>query len=287
MTDVMRLRVRSEEADQAFLPVLAATSIQIGDLLVWVIDNVAGNNVQPMASVAGQGSTRANQAYAAANFAGVAMQRHRGGTDPAGTIRVALDGVFEMPCASATFECGDKVSADVATGVLLSQQVIGVTDDCLKIGEVYQRVSVAATSVWVRLRSSVFSPKKGIKYLTQRFAVAAFTDDGSTSGHVDFSSALPAGALVLGWEAIVAAGFAGDTSAVVKLGISGSTGDFSATTSGSCFASGTVGSAPVAATAYKATSVTPRVTVTSATDFTSVVSNAAGDMTITIAYITF
>lgn len=124
---------------------------------------------------------------------------------------------------------------------------------------------------------------ESVAALTQTFAFGGFTDGGSTSGHVDFSNTIPAGAVILGWKAVTATGFTGDTSAVIQVGVSGDVDRFSAQTTGSVFAAGTVGSLSLAADAADAinAAVTPRVTVTSGSDFGSV---SAGSTTVSVFY---
>lgn len=122
-----------------------------------------------------------------------------------------------------------------------------------------------------------------IAHLTETVAKSAMTDGGSTSGTKAFANTIPAGSLVLGWTAVVNTAFAGDTSAVMKVGISGDDDRFSADTTQSVFATGTVGclpSADVRATA--GTALTPLVTVTSASDFTN--TTAGATMAVTIDY---
>lgn len=118
--------------------------------------------------------------------------------------------------------------------------------------------------------------------VSQALAFGDFTDNTDATGFIDFATDLPAKCIVLGWKAVVSAGFTGDTSAVLEVGESGATSRFSAVTSKACFAAGTVQSASVAATSECDAATTPRVTVTSAADFTSV---AAGAMVVTIYYI--
>lgn len=120
--------------------------------------------------------------------------------------------------------------------------------------------------------------------LTESIVASAMTDGGSTSGHKDFANTIPAGSHILGWRAVVSTAFTGDTSATIMVGVSGDTDRFSADTSQSVFATGTVGSASLAADALDtmATAITPRVTITSATDFTNVA--AGGTAAVTISY---
>ncbi len=119
---------------------------------------------------------------------------------------------------------------------------------------------------------------------SQSLAYGAFTDGGGATGYLDFDTAIEADALILGWKAEVTTGFANDTTAVIEVGISGDTDRFSANTAQSCFATGTVASAALAAdtgTSFGATT-TVRVTVTGTADFTSI---NAGIMIVTMYYI--
>lgn len=88
-------------------------------------------------------------------FLGVAMQRSRvTDSDP---IRVATEGVFEFPCASATFEIGDLIGIDDNAGgtALTPQQVIAVASEALAIGRCAERAASAVTSVKLRIFSTV------------------------------------------------------------------------------------------------------------------------------------
>lgn len=126
-----------------------------------------------------------------------------------------------------------------------------------------------------------------VQYLEETFSFDDMTDGGSTAGSYAFTGGtIPAGAQVLGWEANATAGFAGDTSAVIQVGISGNVNLYSAFTTGSVFAAGKVGSPCQVSTdnPYQASAQTPLVTITSGADFTSV---SAGTVTVRIAFITF
>jgi hypothetical protein len=114
-------------------------------------------------------------------------------------------------------------------------------------------------------------------------AVADFTDNTNTTGYIDFATnALPVGAIPIAWKAVVTGGFAGDTSATIQLGVAGDLDRFSADTAQSVFAAGTVGSAILAADACDGIGAvaTPRVTVTGNADFTSIVTEGNGAMTV-------
>lgn len=133
----------------------------------------------------------------------------------------------------------------------------------------------------------LFGDTSAVQAITKAVTVATMTDNTDTTGFIDFTtSSLPAGAIVMGWKFVASAAFTGDTSAVVKVGVSGDLDRFSATTTGSVFGAGTVTSAPLATGAFKTASAqTPRITITSASDFTLVVSNATGAGTCTLYYV--
>ncbi|RLB94830.1 MAG: hypothetical protein DRH26_00075 [Deltaproteobacteria bacterium] len=126
-----------------------------------------------------------------------------------------------------------------------------------------------------------------VKKLVSQVLAAADMTGATTTGTIDFDGALPVGALVLGWKAVVSGAFAGDTSAVLSVGITGDLDKYSANTAQSVFAAGTVGSLALAADAATGFSAakTPRVTVTAATDFSDVVTEGTGAMVVTIYYI--
>lgn len=126
--------------------------------------------------------------------------------------------------------------------------------------------------------------KQRVQTVSLTFAGSEMTDS-TTTGTIDFAtSAIPAGALILGWKCVCTTAFAGDTTATIQVGIAGDLDRYSAITSGSIFAAGTVGAVVLAADAAKGIGavVTPRVTITTTADFTAAVAGAA---TVTIYYI--
>jgi hypothetical protein len=130
----------------------AATVIEIGDLVYQDTDDA-----KPAASQANQGSKTANQELFVDKFLGVAMQRSRAG-DTA-SIRVATTGVFEFDCPSGTFELGDMAGCDTNAGGtgMLNQQAAKVTASKYAIGRVAKRVTPAATTLLVDVRSTVMT----------------------------------------------------------------------------------------------------------------------------------
>ncbi len=120
--------------------------------------------------------------------------------------------------------------------------------------------------------------------VSQELDHAAFTDNLNTTGYIDITTQIPAGAIVLGWKAVCSEGFTGDTTAIVQVGIAGTLDKYSASVAGSVFAPATVGSSVKAGNVYEPALITARVTVTGATDFTLILA-ATGKMVVTIYYI--
>lgn len=120
--------------------------------------------------------------------------------------------------------------------------------------------------------------------LAETVTLADFTDGTDATGYADLSNSIPEGSVVLGWQADVKTGFSGDTSAAVQVGESGNVDRFSAVTANSCLTADVVGSAAPTVSAnqgYLAAAVTPRVTITGASDFGNF---AAGEMDIKVLY---
>jgi len=135
--------------------------------------------------------------------------------------------------------------------------------------------------------SSPTRPCKNVflnKLESQNLLVADFTDGASTSGYLDIDVDLPANAVVVGWKSIVSGAFAGDTTAVISVGIAGDTDKYSGVTTASCFATGTVGAMGNTDSAMATTAQTVRVTVTGGADFTSIVTDAGGAMIVSLYY---
>lgn len=131
----------------------------------------------------------------------------------------------------------------------------------------------------------VQTPEEGgrLEVIQETVALADFTDGGSTAGTVELSTDIPVGAVVTRTLITDVTGFAGDTSAVVTIG-DGTDVDRYNTGTPSVFATAAnVDAGAVSGTIYHSAAKTPKITVTSATDFGAV---TAGEMTVTIFYYT-
>lgn len=151
MTDTMRWRY-GDTNPVVTKPIAADVTIQIGDLVA----QDSSGNVTPANAFAWTTDLPTTQAGFHASFLGVAMQRSLStDTDP---IRVATSGVFEMACASATFNVGDLIGPAKDTGnLLLNQSVVSVGaagNEGKAIGRVANYVNPAATHVLVSIVST-------------------------------------------------------------------------------------------------------------------------------------
>lgn len=124
-----------------------------------------------------------------------------------------------------------------------------------------------------------FDTEAETQVLTESIAFGDFTDNGNTTGYIDFATAIPEGSIVQGVQITVTTGFTGDTSAVADVGIAGTLEKFASDLN--VLAADTVGEVPAVATAYCAASTTARVTVTGAADFGSI---SAGAATVSLIY---
>lgn len=122
--------------------------------------------------------------------------------------------------------------------------------------------------------------------ISQTVKVSEFTDGGSTVGTFDLTPTIPAGAWVHRVVFVNVTGFAGDTTATIQVGDGTTVNRYSASSAPSVFATAVAidGGAPNG-TQVHTTAATVRLTITSGADFTSVVSNGSGQLTIRIYYL--
>lgn len=128
------------------------TVIEIGDLL-WQDKDDAKPASYPLPRDGGPGDL--DQKSFASEFLGVSHQRSRNGdTAP---ICVGTTGVFEMECKMRTWELGDLVGAIPNDTGRLQNQAVGEVQGSVAIGRVDKRVFPAASSVLVRIFSTVMT----------------------------------------------------------------------------------------------------------------------------------
>lgn len=158
-------------------------------------------------------------------------------------------------------------------GEALTAGVLGLTTiESVQVGAVEPAGGVSVRYVWDATNSKLKAYYQGMQYITKTAAAASMTDSGTT-GTIDFATgSLPANTIPISSEFNCTVAFSGDTSAVWKLGVSGTLDAFSATTTNSCFTAIKTGSNVTAATAMVGSDAarTPRLTVTTGSDFTTV-----------------
>ena len=145
-----QMRWRYGDTNPVMLPVDASTVIEVGDLVYLDTDDA-----KPASSQSDAGTPALNQESLHDNFIGIAMQASSDGDTS--SIRIATSGVFELECASATFEVGDLVGAAETAGgnAVEDQKAIAVASPNLALGRCAKRVNPAATSVYVDIVSTV------------------------------------------------------------------------------------------------------------------------------------
>jgi hypothetical protein len=118
----------------------------------------------------------------------------------------------------------------------------------------------------------------------ETFSVADMTDNTDDTGEIELNVSIPVGSVFVRSFITGVTGFAGDTSAVVTIG-DGTDVDRYNTGTPNVFATATSIDAGVpSGTVYHATAIAPVVTITSATDFTDVVTDGSGEVTITLMW---
>lgn len=235
-------------------------------------------------------SPSSNDPTRTGNLIGVALTDERSD----GTTTVDNGGVYDLSVKgidddgnSAVAVC-DKlfyVDADIDDGTgFLSKKVSGYF-----AGLALETVSSGSTATIEVLNGVAVGVGLGdqtlprVNQISESVAFGDFTDNTDATGFVDLTPTLPAGAIPLGFKAVVSTGFTGDTTAVISVGIAGDLDRFSLNTDQSVLAAASVGSLPATdgADGLNAAS-TVRVTVTGGADFTSI---AAGVMVVHIYYL--
>lgn len=144
--------------------------------------------------------------------------------------------------------------------------------------------AVTVDSLSVTAQSGVTTMGPVVK-LTETVAFDDFTDGGAAVGTYDLTvGTIPAGALYLGTAVTAVTGFAGDTSAALTIG-DGTDVDRYNTSTINVFATAANGVAAGSPSGvlYHDTAKTPRLTITTNADFTSV---SAGSVTVEMYYLT-
>lgn len=225
------------------------------------------------------------------NLIGVALTDER--TDGDTTVDIGM-AVYDLSVkgvdgdGNSAVAIGDKlyyVDADIDDGTgFLSKKVAGyfagIALEIVPTGTTVTINVLIGPAVGVGLGDQTL-PR--VNVISQSVAFGDFTDNTDATGYVDLTPKLPAGAIPLGFKAIVSVGFANDTSAAIQVGISSDLDRFSLNTDQSVLTAASVGSLPATdAVDGMNAEQTVRVTVTGGADFTSI---NAGVMVVYVYYL--
>jgi len=126
----------------------------------------------------------------------------------------------------------------------------------------------------------------GLQCVTERVTVAQFTDGGSTSGTYALKTQIPIGAKVKDTILQDVVGFAGNVSATLTVGDGSDVDRYNTGTPSVFTTANAIDMGAISGTAIHATAATVTLTITASTDFTLLVTNALGALTIKIFYLT-
>lgn len=144
-------RYRHGDTNPVQMVVESATVIEIGDL---IYQDATPGEALPADEQSDAGSAISNQDLFKQSFVGVAAQSSRSGDTE--DIRVNTSGVYEYPCASATFDIFDYIGPaenDGADG-LENQKVVEVAVATAAIARVHRSEAVAVTKVLIDIKST-------------------------------------------------------------------------------------------------------------------------------------
>jgi hypothetical protein len=209
-------------------------------------------------------------------------------------IGVGNGTTFASVAVSGDISLANTGAATVASLDLETATVTNVEDTEVMIGTGSGTANFAALSGDItmsnagvtaigadKVTNAMMKVPKSVVY-QETFAFGDMTDGGATVGTFDLSHSIPAGSVFERATIHALTGFIGDTSAVMTLG-DGSDVDRYNTGTPNVFADATPGvdlGVP-SGTLWHTAAATPKVTITTAADFTSV---SAGQMTVTLFY---
>lgn len=207
-------------------------------------------------------------------------------------------GHAKTDCLNAAGAAGDKLvrvykgryRARVALpNVAITDAIFGSNVYALDSGTLSLRIGFLVGKVVRYISSGIavveFNTAPEICVLSETMLASAFTDGGAASGYKDMVTALPAYAQVIGWEVDVKAGFSGNVSATIQVGVAGTVDKFSAVTTVSVFTAIRGGcQSPVSSNNFLLAATTVRATVTGATDFTPILTSG-GELDLKMRYL--
>ena len=177
---------------------------------------------------------------------------------------VGEDAEFEFPVESGTptqaYE-GRRVDLNSEDGINVDAQIVKLVEITRFISATIVRGKFRLDGERVRL----------VSYF-QSITRAQFTDGGSTSGTLDLSTTIPAGAVFVQSLITNLIGFTGDTSATMIIGVTGGDTDRYSTGTPSVFTTAAAGAdlGVPSGTKWHTAAATPTVLIVSNADFTNV-----------------
>lgn len=189
----------------------------------------------------------------------------------------------EVAIHSNTTPATDYLAIGNHDGTTASINVVGGTTLDLQIAG-SSAATVTAGSLAVAAASGVTTVGPIVK-LTETVGYASFTDGGAAVGTYDLAvGTIPAGATFLYAAVTAVTGFAGDTSAALTIGDGTDVDRYNTSTVDvfSTAANGVAAGSP-SGVLYHDAAKTPKLTITTASDWTSV---SAGSLTVELYYLT-
>lgn len=241
--------------DHVSYPWPTQLDIEVGDFCFYnpaspfSLGALTAQSLYPAASMPHQASAADDQRMFARLFAGVSHERHLatdlGSSVPTNenTHDIVPLAVCDVTCASTAFKVGDLLGIAENGGAngILSQQVALVTDPALAIGRSLQDTAgVAVTTIRGLFLAKqtpldIGSPAfDGILRETIPFGSIA---GASTTGTYTFTGKIPEGGIPIGYRAYVATNLNGPSlsAATMELGVTGTLGAFSGSTTQNVF----------------------------------------------------
>jgi hypothetical protein len=198
-----------------------------------------------------------------------------------------IDGDGNLPSGavtgvdSAAITDGEVAAADLASDAVTTAKIAdgNVTTDKIANADVTTAKIADANVTNAKMK------KPCLRVYQEAIAVGDFTDGEGATGTLDLSTSIPAGAYFVKTLIHGITGFAGDTSATIQVG-DGTDVDRYNTGTPDVFSTAAAGvdMGAVSGTAFHAAAKTPKVTITTDSDFTAAVTNGSGAATITLYY---
>ncbi len=190
------------------------------------------------------------------------------------------------------FHEGAEFLVDVGTGTLTiamrgrrfdlkDENEIDVTSEGQKCVEITRFISTSQA----RVKFVTEGDRMRLVTYQQAVTVSEFTDGGGTTGTLDLGISVPAGAVFAQTLITAITGFAGDTTATIQIG-DGTDVDRYTTGTPSVFATASAGAdaGVPSGTKFHSAVKTPKITITGGSDFTAIVTDGNGALTVTLMW---